>query len=106
MLTRSKNNNIFNTFKNKLCLFINNIKPLFLFYLGWIFLHYICSQFYIYYCVPSSLYGMFISPFLSMTPHCAGFRWVIFESGNIFYAMWTTIGAWVMVNILTIKHSN
>jgi hypothetical protein len=105
MLTRYQKKNVTNnllTFKNKLYIFLNNIKSLFLFYIGWICLHYICSQFYIYYCVPSSLYGLFISPFLSMTPHCVGFRWVIFESGNIFYTMWMAIGTWTVSNILAI----
>ena len=82
---------------------ITKIKPLILFYSSWICIHYTCSQLYIYYCVPSNFLGIFISPIVSMTPHCTAFRWVIYEAGNIFYGMWIALGAWIVVNILTYK---
>ena len=82
---------------------IIKIKPLILFYLSWIFIHYVCSQLYIYYCVPANLFGIFISPFLSMTPYCTAFRWVIYEAGNIFYGMWISLGAWMAANLLIYK---
>ena len=91
--------NIFNLFIET----IDKIKPLILFYSSWIFIHYICSQLYIYFCVPANIIGIFISPFMSMTPHCSAFRWIIYESGNIFYGMWFALGTWIVVNILTNK---
>ena len=83
--------------------FLTSIKPLILFYSGWIFLHYICSQLYVYYCVPNTWYGIFISPFMTMAPHCTAFRWVIYEAGNILYSMWIGIGTWTVSNLLTFK---
>ena len=82
---------------------LNNMRPLLLFYLSWIFLHYLCSNLYIYFCISNSIMGIFLSPFLSMAPHCTAFRWVIHESGNIFYTMWISIGAWIASNLLTFK---
>lgn len=79
------------------------LKPIILFYLSWIFIHYICSQLYIYYCVPANFFGIFISPILSMTPHCTAFRWVIYEAGNIFYGMWIALGTWMATNLLIYK---
>ena len=82
---------------------LNQIKPLILFYSGWIALHYICAHLYIYYCAPTNWYGIFISPFLSITPHCNVFRWVIYEAGNVLYGMWVAIGSWSVANLLTYK---
>ena len=80
-----------------------NLKHIILFYLSWIFIHYVCSQLYIYFCVPFTWYGIFISPFLVMTPHCSAFRWIIYEAGTILYGMWIAIGSWTIANILTLK---
>lgn len=74
-----------------------------LFYLGWVFIHYLCSQLYIYFCAPFTLYGLIMSPFLIMTPHCNAFRWVIYEAGKVLYGMWIAIGSWTIANILTLK---
>lgn len=82
---------------------IIKIKPLIVFYLSWIFIHYISSQLYIYYCVPANFFGIFLSPILSMTPYCTAFRWVIYEAGNIFYGMWIALGTWIAANLLIYK---
>lgn len=95
--------NYFSTCKLNVFNFILHLRPLIMFYLGWVFLHYICSQFYIYYCVPYTWYGILISPFLSMTPHCYAFRWVIHESGTIFYTMWISIGMWFTSKLIPNK---
>lgn len=79
------------------------IKSLVIFYFAWIAIHYICSQLYIYYCVPYTWYGIFASPFLSLTPHCNAFRWIIYEAGNVLYGMWIAIGSWTVANVLTHK---
>ena len=82
---------------------INDLKPILTFYFGWIFIHYICSHLYVYYCTPSTWYGLFISPFLSVAPHCITFRWVIQEGGNIIYSMWISLGTWFISNMLLKK---
>jgi len=83
--------------------FLDNIKSIILFYFSWIFIHYTCAHLYIYYCTPTTWYGIFISPFLSITPHCNAFRWVIYEAGNVLYGMWIAIGSWSVANLLTYK---
>ena len=82
---------------------IIKIKSLVLFYFSWIAIHYICSQLYIYYCVPFTWYGIFVSPFLSLSPHWNAVRWIIYEAGNILYGMWIAIGSWTVANLLTQK---
>jgi hypothetical protein len=77
--------------------------PLIAFYIGWITLHYIAAQFYINYCTPRSFWGFFVSPFLSVAPHCNALRWIIYESGSILYGMWMSIATWFMANVLTYK---
>lgn len=86
--------------------FILTYKSLFIFYFSWIFVHYISAQLYIHYCVPNNWYGIIVSPFLSMAPHCKAFRWVIHEAGTIFCTMWIAIGSWVIANILTNPKNN
>ena len=83
--------------------FITKIKSPIIFYLGWIFIHYVCAHLYIYYCAPTTWYGIFISPFLSITPQCNAFRWVIYETGNVLYGMWVAISSWSVANLLTYK---
>jgi hypothetical protein len=48
-------------------------------------------------------FGIFASPFLSLTPHCNAFRWIIYEAGNVLYGMWMAIGSWTVANVLTHK---
>ena len=90
-------------YSNIIITFLNNIKSIILFYFSWIFIHYTCAHLYIYYCTPTTWYGIFISPFLSITPHCNAFRWVIYEAGNVLYGMWAAIGSWSVANLLTYK---
>ena len=82
---------------------IVHIKPILVFYIGWIFIHYVCSHLYIYYCTPATWYGMFLSPFLSVTPHCIAFRWVINEGGNVIYSMWISLSTYVASSIIIKK---
>ena len=82
---------------------IIKIRHLILFYLGWIFIHYICSQLYIHFCTPFTFYGLIMSPILVMSPHCSAFRWIIYEAGRVLCGMWLAIGSWTIANILTIK---
>jgi hypothetical protein len=78
-----------------------SLHPLIIFYFSWIAIHYISSQLYVYYCTPQTLTGFFISPLLSISPHCNAIRWIISEAGAIFYGMWISIGSWIVTNVLT-----
>jgi hypothetical protein len=91
-------------YSNIIITFLNNIKSIILFYFSWIFIHYTCAHLYIYYCTPTNWYGFVLSPFLSITPHCNAFRWVIYEAGNVLYGMWIAIGSWTVAKVLTFTH--
>ncbi len=88
---------------NRIIDIIISMKPLLTFYVGWIFIHYVSSHLYTTYCTPSTWYGFVFSPFLSITPYCIAFRWVIHEGGNIIYTMWASLGTWFMSNMLLKK---
>ncbi len=89
------------SYVTNIIVFLNKIKPLILFYSGWTVLHYMCSNLYVYYCTPRTLYGLLLSPLLAISPQCNVFRWVIYEGGNVLYGMWAAIASWTVVNFLT-----
>ena len=72
-------------------------------YMLWILLHYFGSHIYIRLCVPNSIYGFMISPFLTSTPHCQALRWGVYNGANIINYMWMEFGAWISSNIHIVK---
>jgi hypothetical protein len=48
-----------------------------LIYIIWIGLHYISSHLYTKTCVPKSIIGFVLSPFLTQSIHCQALRWGI-----------------------------
>jgi hypothetical protein len=75
-------------------------------YLLWICLHYIASHLYITFCVPSTIFGFIMSPFMTATPHCLGLRWIVYNAANMINNMWLVLGAWICSTILIINHNN
>lgn len=71
-------------------------------YLMWIFLHYIASHLYVRWCVPSSIVGFLLSPFMTVTPHCQGLRWIILNGANMINNMWIILGTWLMTNVFIV----
>ena len=74
-------------------------------YFVWILLHYIASQLYVKMCVPSSVFGFLLSPFMTATPHCQGLRWIVYNAANIINNMWIILGAWIMSNVLVVTRN-
>jgi hypothetical protein len=74
----------------------NNFISLFGVYILWISAHYACAHFYIWWCVPPTILGLVLSPFMVPSPHCQALRWVIFNGGNSIMAMWVVLGIWLM----------
>jgi len=64
-------------------------------YLLWILLHFTASHLYINLCVPKTIVGFIMSPFMISTPHCQGLRWVVYNAANTINHMWILIGAWI-----------
>lgn len=72
-------------------------------YLLWICLHYFASHLYVKFCVPRTVTGFFLSPFMTATPHCQGLRWVIYNVANMINNMWIVCGTWVCSTLLKIN---
>lgn len=72
-------------------------------YFMWIFLHYISSHLYVKFCVPNTIIGFLLSPFMTATPHCQGLRWIITNAANMINNMWVVLGAWICSTILIIN---
>ena len=64
-------------------------------YIAWIVVHYLSSHLYVKWCVPPTVMGFVMAPFLVASPHCTGLRWVITTGGQQIVTMWTVIGTWL-----------
>ena len=62
------------------------------FYLMWVMLHFAAAHAYSHLCVPATLKGFVLSPFLVATPHCAGLRWVVVNGASSINAIWLLLG--------------
>ena len=62
-------------------------------YFVWILLHYLSAHLYIYFCVPATIAGFLLAPFMVPAPHCQALRWAVYNGGNVIIAMWVLIGA-------------
>ena len=65
------------------------------FYILWICLHYFSAHLYVKFCVPSTIFGFIMSPFMISTPHCQGLRWIVYNAAIIINNMWFVTGAWI-----------
>lgn len=75
-------------------------------YLIWIALHFFASQFYIELCVPKTIYGFIVSPFLMATPHCQALRWIVYNAASTINNMWIIMGTWFCSQIMFYTNSN
>jgi hypothetical protein len=75
-------------------------------YLLWICLHYFSAHLYIKFCVPNSVIGFIMSPFMISTPHCQGLRWIVYNAANIINHMWILIGAWIYSILWIVNKDN
>lgn len=72
-------------------------------YLAWICLHYFATHLYVKFCVPITVMGFFLSPFMTATPHCQGLRWVVYNAANMINNMWIICGTWICSTLLKIN---
>ena len=73
-------------------------------YIIWIILHYTASHLYIKLCVPNTVVGFLMSPFMTATPHCQGLRWLIYNAAIMINNMWLIFGAWICSTLLFINN--
>jgi hypothetical protein len=84
--------NKFGTFTVNTTVFLFKVSGV---YMLWICLHYFSAHLYIKFCVPNTVTGFIMSPFMISTPHCQGLRWVIYNAANTINQMWILIGGWI-----------
>ena len=72
-------------------------------YLLWICLHYFASHLYVKLCVPNTVIGFLMSPFMTATPHCQGLRWIVYNAANMINNMWIICGSFICSTILKIN---
>lgn len=75
-------------------------------YIVWILLHYIASHLYTNLCVPNTIYGFVMSPFMVTAPHCQGLRWIVYNGSNIITNMWVILGTWLCSVLVINKNKN
>jgi hypothetical protein len=60
---------------------------------AWYILHIIAAHLYTKFCVPLTLWGMALAPFMTTASHCIILRWTITHGGH------ATMIAWGMVTV-------
>lgn len=73
----------------------------FAFYLLWILVHSCASNYYSELCAPKGITGILYSSLTISSPHCNGLRWLITKSAVSVDNMWTLIGTFFSVNVLS-----
>ena len=68
-------------------------------YIGVSLLHFACANLYPYLCTPVTLIGLFMTPFMVVTPHCLAIRWVIDWTGNQICNAWIWLGGYLVYYI-------
>ena len=69
-------------------------------YILWLIIHFTATQLYVYLCVPNTIIGLIISPFLISSPHCKALRWCFYNGANMIDNMWLVFGTWFSSKIL------
>jgi hypothetical protein len=75
-------------------------------YIAWIGIHYAASHMYVEFCVPQSVWGFLLSPFLTSTTYCSALRWAIQNGANEIQSMWLLLGTWISLRLLFQKREN
>lgn len=70
------------------------------YYIMWILLHYVAAHLYPMYCVPLTIMGLILSPFMASAPHCIAIRWLITEGSNVIVTMWVVLGTYAVQRML------
>ena len=85
---------------------INAVSKIWGVYFAWIALQYSASHLYVKLCVPDTLFGFLMSPFMTATPHCQGLRWVVTNGASMINNMWIVLGGWLCSTIFSTSVSS
>lgn len=75
------------------------VPTLLLIYIGVSVLHFASANLYPYFCTPITVIGIFMTPFMIVTPHCLALRWVLDWSGNQVCNAWIWLGGYLVYYI-------
>ena len=67
--------------------------------------HYVASHLYVIHCVPPTWFGFLSSPFMTLSPQCQSFRWIIYNGGQTINVTWCVI-ATILINKFKINFSS
>ena len=65
-------------------------------YLALSITHYVSSNLYPILCTPLTITGFIMAPFIVVTPHCQGLRWVIHYTGDQIRNTWIWVGSYLV----------
>ena len=61
----------------------------------WYILHIVAAHLYTKFCVPLTLWGMALAPFMTTASHCILLRWTITHGGHATMIAWGMLTVWV-----------
>lgn len=61
--------------------------------------HYIASNLYPPLCVPLTITGFIMAPFVVVSPHCQALRWIIHYTGEQIKNIWVWVGGYLVYYI-------
>ena len=73
-----------------------NVPAIILVYFSVVFVHFISSNIYPSLCCPWTFWGFIMSPFMVVTPHCEGLRWIIHYTGDQIRNSWIWLGGYLV----------
>jgi hypothetical protein len=63
--------------------------------IAWYILHIIAAHLYTKLCVPLTLWGMALAPFMTTASHCILLRWTITHGGHATMIAWGMVSVWL-----------
>jgi hypothetical protein len=59
-------------------------------------IHYVTANIYPYFCTPRTILGLFLTPFLALSPQCEGLRWIVYNTGIQIRNMWVWVASYLL----------
>jgi len=73
-----------------------NIPSVILVYFGAVLVHFASSNIYPSICCPKTFWGFIMTPFMVVTPHCEGLRWIVHYTGEQIRNVWIWLGGYLV----------
>ena len=75
---------------------LRNIPSVIFVYFGVTLVHFISSNIYPSLCCSFTVWGFIMTPFMAVTPHCEGLRWLIHYTGEQIRNAWIWLGGYLI----------